>query len=205
VSERDGFLARWSRRKRDAAAGRTLEEAPPASSAPSAPAPLEEGVQPVPAAPLPPVESLTPESDFTPFMAKEVDPELQRSALKTLFRDERYNVMDGLDVYIDDYTKPAPIPAEWYERMTQLAGLGDVPAREAAAREAEQAAAQEAEQAAREAEQAAAPEEPGPQASGNPDALPVPAEPASPGAAPSMPQSDDSRDGPHEPEHAIRQ
>ena len=141
----DGFLARWSRRKRQAAEGGTPE---PPEVRPPAATPAE-GAQPAPsadpAAPaeLPPVESLTAESDFTPFMAKEVDPELKRTALKTLFRDERFNVMDGLDVYIDDYTKPAPIPAEWYGRMAQLAGLGDVPGREAAERERASALARE--------------------------------------------------------------
>jgi hypothetical protein len=78
-----------------------------------------------PGAPLPPVDSLTIESDFSPFMAREVDPGVKRAALKTLFRDERFNVMDGLDVYIDDYTKPAPIPPGWYAKMAQMAYLGD--------------------------------------------------------------------------------
>jgi len=136
VSE-DGFLSRWSRRKREAAAGRTTQEpeaSPPAAPAESAsPAAVANADAAAPAE-LPPVESLTAESDFAPFMAKEVDPELKRTALKTLFRDERFNVMDGLDVYIDDYTKTTPIPPEWYGRMAQLAGLGDVPAREAAER-----------------------------------------------------------------------
>jgi len=133
----DGFLARWSRRKREAAAARTEDEASPRPAATPAGAVASGSPASVgPAAPpaLPPVDSLTGESDFTPFMAKEVDPELKRSALKTLFRDERFNVMDGLDVYIDDYTKTTPIPPEWYGRMAQLAGLGDVPAREAAER-----------------------------------------------------------------------
>jgi len=138
----DGFLARWSRRKREAAAARTEDEASPRPAATPAGAVASGSPASVgPAAPpaLPPVDSLTGESDFTPFMAKEVDPELKRSALKTLFRDERFNVMDGLDVYIDDYTKPAPIPPEWYGRMAQLAGLGDVPAREAAEARAREA------------------------------------------------------------------
>ena len=75
-------------------------------------------------------------SELMPYGA----PELKRSALKTLFRAEHFNVMDGLDVYIDDYTKPSPIPAEWYARMAQMAGLGDVAGRaEAAAKSAAEA------------------------------------------------------------------
>jgi Protein of unknown function (DUF3306) len=61
---------------------------------------------------LPPVESLTFDSDFTGFLRPEVDPAVQRAALKQLFRDPRFNVMDGLDTYIDDYTKPDPIPPD---------------------------------------------------------------------------------------------
>jgi len=53
-----------------------------------------------------------------------VDPGLKRAALKTLLRDARFNVMDGLDVYIDDYSKPDPIPAEWLGQLKQLERLG---------------------------------------------------------------------------------
>jgi hypothetical protein len=73
---------------------------------------------PVPAAPaspevalpeLPPIDSLTIDSDFSPFMQRSVDESVRRSALKKLFQDPRFNIMDGLDVYIDDYSKPDPI------------------------------------------------------------------------------------------------
>jgi len=57
-------------------------------------------------------------------MGGEVDPELRRKALKTLFQDPRFNVMDGLDVYIDDYSKPDPLPEGWLEKMNQVARLG---------------------------------------------------------------------------------
>jgi hypothetical protein len=55
---------------------------------------------------LPPVESLTIDSDFSAFLQPEVDETLKRQALKQLFRDPHFNVMDGLDVYIDDYSNP---------------------------------------------------------------------------------------------------
>ena len=38
--------------------------------------------------------------------------DVRRAALKKLFSDPRFNVMDGLDVYIDDYSKTEPIPPE---------------------------------------------------------------------------------------------
>ena len=42
---------------------------------------------------------------------------------KTLFQDPHYNVMDGLDTYIDDYSKPDPLPEGWLEKMNQVARL----------------------------------------------------------------------------------
>ena len=68
---------------------------------------------------LPPVESLTIDSDFSAFMQPKVDEALKRRALKQLFRNPHFNVMDGLDVYIDDYSKPDPIPPEIVREMVQ--------------------------------------------------------------------------------------
>ena len=63
-------------------------------------------------------------------MRDEVDPGLRRQALRTLFRNPRFNVMDGLDTYIDDYSKPDPIPADWLGKLNQMARLGDFSANE---------------------------------------------------------------------------
>jgi len=120
----DNFLSRWSRRKVAARKGERQDEVVPAATPVEAVAPRPTAQPPAPP-PLPPVESLTPESDFTPFMGSEVDPGLRRQALRTLFRDPRFNVMDGLDVYIDDYSKPDPIPADWLGKLNQMARLGD--------------------------------------------------------------------------------
>jgi len=123
VSDDGDFLRRWSRRKVASRTGETLESAPPPAQAA---VPVETGTAPEARAPdpLPPVESLTPESDFAPFMQPGVDPGVKREALKTLLRDPRFNVMDGLDVYIDDYSKPDPLPAEWLGQLKQLERLG---------------------------------------------------------------------------------
>ena len=118
----DHFLARWSRRKHAAVKGEPVEIPPPGTQEGSAmPAVSAEPAVP---APLPPVESLTPDSDFSPFMGADVDELLRRRALKTLFQDPRFNVMDGLDVYIDDYSKPDPLPPEWLAQMNQMKHLG---------------------------------------------------------------------------------
>ena len=103
----EGFLGRWSRRKIEA------RESAPADLQPEAPQPQVEDAPPV----LPPVDELTLDSDFSAFLHPKVDEDVRRAALRKLFSDPHFNVMDGLDVYIDDYSKTEPIPA------TMLAGL----------------------------------------------------------------------------------
>jgi hypothetical protein len=68
---------------------------------------------------LPAIESLTIDSDFAPFFKPEVDESIKRAALKQLFRDPRFNIMDGLDTYIDDYTQADPIPSAMLEDLMQ--------------------------------------------------------------------------------------
>jgi hypothetical protein len=68
---------------------------------------------------LPAIESLTIDSDFVPFFKPQVDESIKRAALKQLFRDPRFNIMDGLDTYIDDYTQPDPIPSAMLEDLMQ--------------------------------------------------------------------------------------
>jgi len=120
----EGFsLKRWSRRKLEAA----RESAAADSGAPLAPIAAQEAnvplatVPPISVAasevPLPPVESLTIDSDFSAFLQPKVDEAVKRQALKKLFADPRFNVMDGLDVYIDDYTKSDPIPPDILARL----------------------------------------------------------------------------------------
>jgi hypothetical protein len=89
------FLRRWSRLKREVSVKPEPGGKGQASVAPPA---------------LPSLESLNFESDFGAFLRAKVDEGVKRAALKKLFRDPRFNVMDGLDVYIDDYSKEDPIP-----------------------------------------------------------------------------------------------
>jgi hypothetical protein len=93
AQDSDDFLRRWARRKREAVA------APAAKHAEAAEAPQ-----------LPALDSLNFESDFKAFMHSKVEQGVKRAALKKLFSDPRFNVMDGLDTYIDDYSKEDPIP-----------------------------------------------------------------------------------------------
>jgi hypothetical protein len=127
----DTFISRWSRRKIQARRAEPEPAAEPAVATSPPVAPV--AVPPEAPAPLPALESLTPESDFTPFLREGVDESVKRQALKTLFQDPRFNVMDGLDVYIDDYSKPDPLPEGWLEKMNQVARLGEYRAPEESA------------------------------------------------------------------------
>ncbi len=68
--------------------------------------------------PLPALDSLTAQSDFSPFMAKDVDPQLRNQAMKRLFTDPHYNVMDRLDTYIDDYSIESPLSMDIIRQMS---------------------------------------------------------------------------------------
>ncbi len=107
-----------------AAGGTAGDSNLPARPSEVAPSPLRgegggEGPTEAPPPTLEDAQALTAESDFTRFTAPDVAPEVKNAALKKLFADPRYNVMDGLDVYVDDYSKPDPIPAT---TLRQLAG-----------------------------------------------------------------------------------
>jgi len=62
--------------------------------------------------------------DFSRFVAHDVKPEVKHAALKKLFSDPHFNLMDGLDVYIDDYGKPDPLPAAMLQQMVGSRVLG---------------------------------------------------------------------------------
>jgi hypothetical protein len=118
----DGFLGRWSRRKagkEDEAA--SLEKKVETANDHALTLPAEKSSEEVP----PPVtledvakiDRLDP--DFSAFMKPNVDPSVQQAALKKMFTDPHFNIMDGLDIYIDDYSKPDPLPPGMLERMAQ--------------------------------------------------------------------------------------
>ncbi len=138
----EGFFSRWSRRKQEvanrsvqaepdapeparaASSGGGLPDATPGSE-PSAPATDS------PALPsLDDVKNLTPQSDFQPFMQRGVGAEVRNAAMKKLFADPHFNVMDGLDVYIDDYSQPDPLPAGMLRKMASAQFMKLVPEEE---------------------------------------------------------------------------
>ena len=247
MSDGEGFLSRWSRRKaqrsvdapaeRDApAAGpaavpevakrsvaRERLDAPAAAQPPAAApgSPIAGSASATPAtpanlarpaaAPLPTLEDvarLTRESDYAPFVDARVDPQVRNAAMKKLFSDPHFNVMDGLDTYIDDYGKPDPLPLAMIRQMTGARALGLFAEEEAAQAKAlaDAAAAHDA--------VGAATAGPATLADADATSLDAPHAEASPDGAPAMPLAQSritEPQAPHEdtdlrlqPDHAAR-
>jgi len=99
---REGFLARWSRRKRAVREGEAPEEAVAAPPTPEAAAPTPAPVAEEEPAPdlslLPKIEDLTAESDLKPFFAKGVPLALRQAAVSRMW---------SLDPVIRDFVGPA--------------------------------------------------------------------------------------------------
>jgi hypothetical protein len=190
VAEREdeGFLARWSQRKR--AARQTDQGAAPDPVEPPVPAPAPEAMppetrDPSPAAALPDPATLDASSDFSPFLRQDVPVDLHRQALRRLWRlDPIYNRLDGLDDYCEDYTDKATVVKGM--RTAYRVGRGFLErAADAAAPAAEPVAANSAEDADQSERLAAAP---GEHASPTGVEPPAPAPPATSTAEPEAPR-----------------
>ena len=151
----EDFLSRWSRLKRSGGGDASPKQPPAPPQEASARVAAAAKATPAPAPPLPPIESLEPGADIAQFMQAKVDESLKRQAVKKLLQDPRFNVMDGLDVYIDDYSQPDPLPEGWLEKMNQTVRLGDYREPEPAEKAPEEAAAEGAPRAQDEAPQGA--------------------------------------------------
>lgn len=133
----ENFLSRWSKRKLEVRAQEKLAEEAPAAQdkAPVSAVNVESEnrahelvkadsqVQPVPDPELPlPTEAdllaVRQGGDIKSFMVDKVSAELKNKAFKALFSRPEFNVMDGLDIYIDDYNKFTPLSKEDIGKMT---------------------------------------------------------------------------------------
>lgn len=144
-----GFFSRWSQRKQAVKLGLAEEDISPnkvqdkaqdkaqpsvqnseVSVANVKPESADPAAEPPKLPTLSDVEQLTPDSDFSTFMTQGVSPEVRNAAMKKLFTDPHYNVMDGLDIYIGDYNTPDPLSAGMLAKMVGAQFLGLVKAPE---------------------------------------------------------------------------
>ena len=164
AEEREPFLRRWARLKSEKP--KPAEEEPkPAAASQLVEAPQEpEQVRPEE---LPPIEELTAESDFTPFLKAGVPEELKRLALRKLWlSDPVFANLDGLVEYGEDFgaafRNPGPV-STLFRIGRGMPGPGDTEEED----QTEQALAEAGEQPnAEEQEQSpagAGPEEGGPE------------------------------------------
>lgn len=114
----EGFFQRWSRLKTDTAAPVAAPDelvaqplAEPSVAAPMASKAADGSDGRAPQLTVDDVARLDADADYSPFVARGVDQSVRRSALKKMFSDPHFNVGDGLDLYMDDYNKPDPVPA----------------------------------------------------------------------------------------------
>ena len=122
MSESDNFLARWSRRKRDAGAAAKPDARPDGrpAAAPNEnetappPSPHPAADTPEPAfdiSKLPPIDSIDAASDITPFLAKGVPAALTRAALRRAWvADPAIRDFVGLAENAWDFNAPEAIP-----------------------------------------------------------------------------------------------
>ena len=110
---REGFLSRWSRRKREAIAPEQLAKVDArAAESEIAERPRRDSVEPANEktdADMPPIETLDENSDYSPFLSPKVSEKLRRVALRKLFHKAAFNIRDGLDDYDDDFTVFEPL------------------------------------------------------------------------------------------------
>jgi hypothetical protein len=122
-------LKRWSQRKRAAARAVSADPiVPPAPDANIPAAAVAAGPPPAPVAevaPLPPVDTLTFDSDYSAFMQPKIAEDIKRAALRKLFSDPSFNVMDGLDIYVGDYTQADPMPVGMLEKVSAVYAMLD--------------------------------------------------------------------------------
>ena len=164
AEDRESFLKRWARLKAEQSKPEPPEAAPP-SSAPAIPASANESPEIRPED-LPPIEELTAESDFTPFLKAGVPEELKRLALRKLWRsDPVFANLDGLVEYGEDFgaafRNPGPV-ATLFRIGRGMPGPGDAEEED----QKEQALAEPGEQPGAE-DQEHSPSETGPEEGGS--------------------------------------
>ena len=112
ADQAETFLRRWARLKTEQAKPKPAPEQEPRPGVPEPAVEPEE--QQAAIEDLPPIDELTAESDFTPFLRVGVPEELKRQALRKLWRtDPVFANLDGLVEYGEDFgaafRNPGPV------------------------------------------------------------------------------------------------
>jgi hypothetical protein len=126
AQEKENFLDRWSRLKREQEAKPSVPEKPE----------KKESLDKPPA--LPPLDKLTPQSEFAGFMHPKVEDTLRRAALKKLFADPHFNIPDPFEPNSRDWNISDPISKEMLATLNQARTLLFSDEERKAADEAEQ-------------------------------------------------------------------
>lgn len=104
TDEQGGFVSRWSRLKQASlheSKSNAVETTEDVTLQVQAPQLCDED--------MPPIESLTEESDYSGFFSEKVSEALRQQALRKLFHGASFNVCDGLDDYAEDFTSFAKL------------------------------------------------------------------------------------------------
>ena len=141
TTDAGSFLQRWSRRKQAVQAGvvptetaaegatqiaaidpqRAAQASPSRNADPGADPSADADTKHTE---LPSLDSLQGlQSDYLDFMQPKVTQQLKRAALKKLFADPHFNVIDRFEAYSEDYTQADPIPAAMLRGLNQAKGL----------------------------------------------------------------------------------
>lgn len=134
----DGFLKRWSRRKAEAEEfgpladeqasadpGEEVEHAEPRGPHPGETGPgaaAESGERILTDEDMPDIETIDETTDMSGFFSPGVSESLRAQALRRLFRLPKFNVLDGLDDYNEDYRSFAALGDVVTSDMRRVAG-----------------------------------------------------------------------------------
>lgn len=100
MSQPESFLHRWSRLKLQ----------------PS-------GMNQLPLQPASAVDPTGSDESLSALFQPGVTRDIRQQVLRGLFMTDHYRVMDGLDVYVDDYSKPELLAAEMLDKIDHARGL----------------------------------------------------------------------------------
>lgn len=130
TGNQEGFLRRWSRRKLEAdhaehkdvtqsSKEMVLEEKPATD------------IHSLTDADMPALDCLDENSDYSCFFSKKVSDELKQAAFRKLFHLPTFNVVDGLDDYDEDFTRPTELLKRLSKDAAKMVGKEETTASKA--------------------------------------------------------------------------